>query len=46
MSANENEFGLNVDPSEKTGEDTMEASSQDEFDLNVDPSEGPTEPPE
>jgi len=46
MSANENDFGLNVDPSERTGGDMMEASSQDEFDLNVDPSEGPTEPPQ
>jgi hypothetical protein len=46
MSANENEFGLNVDPSEKTGEDMLEASGQDEFELNVDPSEGPAGPPE
>lgn len=45
MSANENEFNLNVDPSERTGE-MMEAAPQDEFDLNVDPSEGPAEPPQ
>jgi hypothetical protein len=46
MSANENEFGLQVDPSEKTGEDRFEAAGQEDFDLNVDPSEGPKQPPE
>ncbi|HEX3558761.1 MAG TPA: hypothetical protein VHU19_06140 [Pyrinomonadaceae bacterium] len=46
MSANENEFNLKVDPSERTGEDRMQASPQDEIELNVDPSEGPSEPPE
>ena len=46
MSANENEMGLQVDPSEKTGEDRMEAAGQEDFDLSVDPSENPTEPPE
>ena len=46
MSANENDFGLNVDPSERTGEDRFEAAAQDEFELNVDPSEGPAEPPQ
>ena len=46
MSANENEVGLSVDPSERTGGETMEAGSADEFDLHVDPSEGPAQPPE
>jgi len=44
MSANENDLGLNVDPSERTG-DRLDAAPQDEIDLNVDPSEGP-EPPQ
>lgn len=46
MSANENEFGLNVDPSERTGGETLEAGSADEFEPNVDPSEKPAEPPQ
>ena len=41
MSANENDLELNVDPSERTGEDTMRARSQDDIELNVDPSEEP-----
>jgi len=46
MSANENDFNLNVDPSERTGEDRMQAAPQDEIELNVDPSEGPVDQPE
>jgi hypothetical protein len=46
MSANESDVNLNVDPSEKTGGDMLEAAPQDGFDLNVDPSEGPAEPPQ
>jgi hypothetical protein len=46
MSANENEFDLIVDPSEKAGSDRMQAAPQDEFEMKVDPSEGPAEPPE
>ena len=45
MSANESDFDLDVDPSERTG-DPMEASPQDDIELNVDPSEGPVEPPQ
>ena len=45
MSANENDLELNVDPSERTG-DQMEASPQEDTELNVDPSEGPAEPPQ
>jgi hypothetical protein len=45
MSANENDFNLNVDPSERPSEETAQAAAPEDFDLNVDPSEGP-QPPE
>ena len=46
MSADENELNkLNVDPSERTGEDTVQAAPAEGVELNVDPSEKP-QPPE
>jgi hypothetical protein len=44
MSANENDFNLNVDPSERTGEEAAQAAAPEDFDLNVDPSERPEQP--